>query len=145
MKATKTMIVIANSGTARFLINAGPGKGLTPTGGKTLQADPPTMYADRAGEVHSRVGPGMSAVEQTDPKMLAQADFAKEVSDFLETSFEKGNFERLIVAAGPHMLGVIRDALSEKVSKVVIAEVDKDLTHLPLEDLPEHLDHVLAV
>ncbi|WP_372994004.1 host attachment protein, partial [Sulfitobacter sp.] len=98
-----------------------------------------------AGEVHSRVGPGMSAVEQTDPKMLAQADFAKEVSDFLETSFEKGNFERLIVAAGPHMLGVIRDAFSEKVSKVVIAEVDKDLTHLPLEELPEHLDHVLAV
>lgn len=145
MKPIKTMIVIANSGTARFLINTGRGKGLLPIGGKTLYAEPPTMYADRAGMVHSRVGPGVSAVEQTNPKSFAEAEFANKVSEFLESAFEKGEFKRLVVAAGPHMLGQIRDALSDKVSKVVWAEVDKDLTHLPVEDLPEHLDHVLPV
>ncbi|MFT6168297.1 MAG: protein required for attachment to host cells [Celeribacter sp.] len=145
MKAIKTMIVLANSRVARFLINSGPGHGLVPARGETVYADPPTPYADRAGMVHSRVGPGQSAVEQTDPKALAEAEFAIKVSEILEVSFEQGDFSRLVIVAGPHMLGTIRDALCEKVSKVVLAEIDKDLTQVPIEDVSKHLDHVLAV
>jgi protein required for attachment to host cells len=145
MKAIKTMIVLANSRMARLLINSGPGSGLIPAGGETLHADPPRLYTDRAGAVHNRVGPRVSAVEQSDSKALAEAEFASKVSGFLETSFEKGEFKRLIVAAGPHMLGKIREALPEKVAKVVSAEVDKDLTRVPVKELPKHFDHVLAV
>lgn len=145
MKAIKTMVVLANSRVARFLINSGSGSGLIPTSGETLRADPPTPYTDRAGPVHSRVGPGVSGVEQSDPKALAEAEFAIKISDFLEASFEQGEFKRLVIAAGPHMLGSIREVLPEKVAKVVSAQVDKDLTRVPVKELSKHFDHVLAI
>jgi hypothetical protein len=139
------MVVIANSRVARFLVNAGPGSGLVPSGGGTLRADPPRPYADRAGAVHNRIGPGVSAVEQSDPKAQAEAEFAIKLNDHLEESFGQGEFSRLLVVAGPHMLGQIREVLSGKLSSVVLAEVDKDLTRISVKDLPKHLGHVMAV
>jgi protein required for attachment to host cells len=77
--------------------------------------------------------------------VLAEAEFAGKVCDLLKASLERGDFSRLVIAAGPHMLGKIRETLSESLSKVVLAELDKDLTEVPFNELPKHFDHVLAV
>lgn len=145
MKAINTWIVLANAETARFVVNSGPGKGLKAAGRGELHADPPRPYADRAGAVHSRVGPGVSAVEQSDPKELAETEFAEALCDYLQTRFEAHDFDRLIIVAGPHMLGKLRKALPEDVAKAVTAEIDKDLTRIPIKDLPRHLQDVIAV
>lgn len=145
MKNAKTWIVLANARTAKFLIHTGPGKGLEPTGKEVLHAEPPRPYADRAGEVQSSVGPGVSAVEQSDPKALAEAEFVGTVCTYLQQSFASDAFERLVIVAGPHMLGQIRKALPEDLSKLVIAEMNKDLTQVTLKELPEHLNEVIAV
>lgn len=145
MKTSKTMIVLANSRVAKFFVNPGRGSGLVPATVETLQAAPPRLYADRAGVSHSRVGPGVSAVEQSDPKAQAEAEFAASICDFLETSLKQGDYKQIVIASGPHMLSSIRKALSEKVSKLVIAELDKDLTQVPVMELPKHFDDVLAI
>jgi protein required for attachment to host cells len=43
------------------------------------------------------------------------------------------------------MLGDLRSALSDHVRAAVYAELDKDLTKTPLNELPKHLGAVMAV
>jgi protein required for attachment to host cells len=145
MKTAKTWIVLANARTAKFFSYTGPGKKLEPAGKEVLHADPPKPYTDRAGAVHSSVGPGVSAVEQTDPKALAEAEFVSSLCAYLHKSFIDKAFERLVIAAGPHTLGEIRRALPEDLSKRVMAEINKDLTQVTLNELPDHLSGVIAV
>jgi len=145
MKGIKTWVILANAETARLFLNSGSGKGLIPAGCAELHAEPPREYADRAGAVHSRVGPGVSAVEQSDPKDLAESEFAEILCDYLQTRFEEDAFERLVIVAGPHMLGKLRHAMPQGLAKAVVAEVDKDLTRIPIKDLPHHLQDVIAV
>ena len=59
--------------------------------------------------------------------------------------FEEGGFDRLIIAADPTALGNLRGALDAELDKAIVAEVPKDLTNVPLPDLPRHFDGMLAV
>lgn len=145
MKPVKTWIILANAETGRFFVNSGRGKGLEAAGQEEMHADPPRFYSDRAGAVHSRVGPGVSAVEQSDPKDLAETEFADAVCDYLQRCFEDDAFEKLIVIAGPRMLGKLRKAMPDGLAKTVVAEMDKDLTRVPIKDLPHQLRDVIAV
>lgn len=139
----KTWIVLANAETARFFVNSGPGKGLQTVGQVDLHAEPPTPYTDRAGAVHSRVGPGVSAVEQTAPKELAETEFADTLCGYLQTCFEANQFDSLVIVAGPHMLGNLRKPLPKRLAKAVVAEIDKDLKRTPIKDLPGHLEDMI--
>ena len=47
--------------------------------------------------------------------------------------------------AEPAALGRIRAAMSTDLGKAVTAEVPKDLTKVPLADLPKHFADVLAL
>jgi len=51
----------------------------------------------------------------------------------------------LVVAAGPQMMGHLREAMSSSVSGIRVKEVVKDLTKLGAQELQEHLaaDHTL--
>jgi protein required for attachment to host cells len=71
--------------------------------------------------------------------------FAQRIADEIERARHAGTFERLVLAAGPRMLGLIRVALSDASRSAVAAEVAKDLVrladhallaHLPPEALP---------
>ena len=75
----------------------------------------------------------------------AEIDFAKTIAATLNDDCQRAAFDRLVVTAGPRMLGALRQALSGPVRDRVIAERAKDLTHIPILDLPAHLDDVIAV
>lgn len=81
----------------------------------------------------------------SDAHRLAKQAFAKEVAGFLERQAQKKKFDRLIILAPPQALGDLRVALSDPVRALVTAELAKDLTPLPNEDLAKHLSDVLAV
>lgn len=55
-----------------------------------------------------------------------------------------GHFARLVLVAGPQMLGDLREALSPPVRAALLGELDKTLTEVALADLPEHLADILA-
>jgi protein required for attachment to host cells len=149
MKKTVTWILIADGSQARVLENEGPGKGLHQVQG--LDFSIPAMQAkdimaDRPGRSFSSAGPGRSAMEpKTDPVEHREAEFCKSMAEMLEKSRQQGAFDRLVIAAAPIALGNIRKALTPQVKKSVMAELDKDLTNLPTNQLDKHFDGILAV
>ncbi len=56
-----------------------------------------------------------------------------------------GAFDRLVIAAAPIALGNFRKQLSDHSKKLVLAELDKDLTNLPTPQLNKHFDGIIAV
>jgi len=144
MKPTITWILLANAGIARVVANRGPGKGFEAMGGKTWHAEKAVEYADKPGVEHHGRGHGNVTLMSGDPKDAAETAFAVRLARELEASCREDRFQRLIISAAPALLGKLRAALPEVVRERVLAEVDKDLTHIPLEALRTHLKDVIA-
>jgi len=148
MKKTVTWVLIADGAQARVLENTGPGKGLKQVDGldfaqDALQAQ--EIVTDKPGRSHSSVGSGRSAMEpKTDPVAYRETEFVKSLADMLNREQQKGTFDRLVIAAAPIALGDIRKAISAGVKKVLIAELNKDLTNLPTAQLDQHFEGIIA-
>ena len=145
MKKTVTWVLVADGAQARVLQNTGPGKGLTQVQGlnfemEALQAR--DIVTDRPGR--GRGGPGGAMEARTDPVEQRESDFVKNLAEVLDKEQQKGAFDRLVIAASPIALGDIRKAMSPHVKKLVVAEINKDLTNLPTDKLTQHLDGILA-
>ena len=145
MKPIRTWIVVANARQARIIEHHGAGHGLHPVPGMALKADPPTEYSDRPGTGHSIAGPGVNAVGRPDPQEQADLAFAHRINETLCAARDTSKYDRLLIVAGPHMLGILRKELDPALTDLVLAEVDKDLTALPLEELETHLEPVMLV
>lgn len=85
-----------------------------------------------------------SAIERpTDPHEYEKHVFAKKLAIWLDA--KQQNFERLIIAASPNLLGNLRQNLSDGVAQKISGQLDKDLTNIPEPDLPKHLQSVLNI
>ncbi|WP_417310625.1 host attachment protein [Devosia sp.] len=150
MKATTTWILIADGAEAKVFAHRGPGKGLQIVENMHFSQEPlqaRDIMADRPGNATGSQGARNSGgVEySSDPVAVRERRFVEEVASELDTRLNKGEFERLIIAAAPTALGDIRPALSKGVKATVLAELDKDLTNVPTAQLGKHFDAVLAV
>lgn len=92
------------------------------------------VLADRLGQR----APGHPAAPN-DPHDDAKAEFALEIAHVLEKSLNEHRYDHLVLTAPPDMLGKIRNALSARVKRCLLAEQDKDLTQLPDDELAERL------
>ena len=81
----------------------------------------------------------------TDPQRYAKYAFARELAERLEEAAHGHRFDRLVLVAAPKTLGDLRELLPDPVKTKVVAEIDKDLTGVPLRDLPKHLEAVLKL
>ncbi len=92
-------------------------------------------------------GGARTAVEpHTDPQQLEEVRFAAEVADHLERARQEHRFDRLIVFAPPHFLGVLRKAWSPLLQQRIVREVDKNFAHETEAQLAERLTpHVAAL
>ena len=61
--------------------------------------------------------------------------FAREISDRLYKFAHQGRFQSLVLVAPPHVLGDLRKELHQEVSSRIIAEVAKDLTKHPVDQI----------
>ncbi len=145
MKAVISWVVLANARVARVYEHAGPGKGLTARQGKTWHAAPLRTHRDRAGVGHSIAGPGIRAVEQTHLRDLNDAQFAKDVIGHLSKAYLDKSFDRLILVAGPHMLGLLRTNLDTPLSAALLGEIPKDFSNQPLSSLEAQLGELIAI
>lgn len=87
---------------------------------------------------------GKSAMEQTDWHARAEADFAVHLAQHVAAWAASGRFETLVVIAAPPMLGHLRDAWTADVAARIIAEIDKDLTGLPVSRLETVISGIKA-
>jgi len=102
------------------------------------------IMSDRPGRSHDSVGSARSAMEYaSDPVREAERDFCQEVLWLIGSHHRRGDFDRLVVAAAPRMLGLLRDRRSRDIAAATVAEVPKDYTHLAPADLRSRLRELL--
>jgi protein required for attachment to host cells len=147
---TTTWVLIADGARARVLAQARPFEPLEPafeqeefTGSRAQSKE---IASDRPGRSFDSGGQGRHAMEPpTDPQRYAKFEFARDLAERLEEAAHAHRFDKLVLVAAPKTLGDLRDLLPDAVKAKVVAEIDKDLTKVPLHELPKHLDSVLKL
>jgi protein required for attachment to host cells len=70
---------------------------------------------------------------------------ARHVIRALEAEWARATCDRIVVVAGPKMLGALRDAMPDALAKHVAADLAKDLSDVAAHDLYQHLQAVSKV
>jgi len=104
--------------------------------------NPPTheQGTDRPGRVYSSAGGSRrSGIEGTDWHDIEEHKFAREVAAALEKLVRDSKIKALVIASPPRTLAELRHALHADVKKCIIAELPKDLTNHPVNEIEKHL------
>ncbi len=134
--AKGTWIVVAGGDTALFLENTGtPDKPRLSLHEREKSDGPDMELADRPGRMQDTGKQQLSALELTDHEQIARDRFAAVVAEKINKLVKKQGIARLVVVAPPKTLSVLRQEMSPATQKVVLAEIDKDLVHHPLEKI----------
>jgi len=148
-RPSRTWIVIADAARAKIMVQAKAGEALTALEGGEFQ-NPALLHhsrdfkSDRPSRSMESAAVARHAIEpRHDPRRLAARDFAKELSAFVERSAIEKSYDRLVIVAPPHMLSDLRHALGRHADGMLIAGINKDLTKIPLHELPRHLEPVV--
>lgn len=101
--------------------------------------------SDRPGRSYESVGGQRHAIErEEDPRQREAVRFAKRISRRLDEARRKGEYDELIVVAGPPFLGLMRKQMSRPTRERVVHEIRKDLVHSPVDSLRRHLPESAA-
>jgi protein required for attachment to host cells len=131
-------IVVADGSKALFLKNSGDATlPVLDVFREEAQENPATrdQGTSRPGRMRDSTGPHNSAMETTDWHQLAEDRFAKDLADILYRQAHRGEFKELIIVAAPAVLGEMRKELHKEVSDRVIAEIAKDYTNHPVDQI----------
>lgn len=146
MKRERTWIVIADGRQAKVLESHGPNSTLVPVDDMVFAKELPAdreIQRDRPGRSFESSGPTRHAMEnRTSPHRELKRELAGEVIDKLDSSLREGRFDRIALVAPPTVLGDLRDALSESLRAKLVAELAKDLTKVPPQELPHRLEAI---
>lgn len=81
-------------------------------------------------------GPGgLSAREEPSAVQHTVEMFSKRIGDYLEKARTDHRYDQLVLVAPPKFLGLMRKELGAEVGKLVVDELDKDLSWLNLREL----------
>lgn len=138
-----TWILVADRARARLFTPNADGDALdelkdfvNPDGRKPYKA----YNYDKPPRTIESVGSARHAIEpKTTPEEKVAARFAHELNDVLERGRVDHSYERLILAAPPRFLGVLQKALGKQVRSCVVAQVDKDLSTMPAQEIQQQL------
>lgn len=147
MTPIRTLVLLAGAEDARFLINEGVGKGLAEVLALSATQFPEgaRAFADAPTRGHAPGGAGFAVDPGTLPADRHRAAFADRVIEALAQEWTALGADRLVLAAPPKMLGLLRDRLSGAPKAALAADLDRDLVHLPPRDIGPHLDGILLV
>ena len=102
------------------------------------------LDSDAGGRSFDRFGPQRHALSPQEAPIDHVADlFAKELADKLHAGRTNGDCDRIILVAGPRLLGKLRLALDPPTAKLVVQDLDKDFGELSDHDLPMVLTDAL--
>ena len=89
---------------------------------------------DLAGRAPNRTG-GSNSMGEPDFHQLEEDRFAATVAELLKRRAMHGDYEALVVVAPPHTLGELRKHYHKEVSDRLKAELAKDLTKHPVDEI----------
>ena len=98
-----------------------------------------TLTSDRAGRSFDSQGQGRHAMGSTvEPAKQDTLRFAKEIADYVQAAHNKGYCDRLLLVAGPPLLGLLRANLTS-LSDMNISEIEKNLGQYDALEIRKHL------
>jgi protein required for attachment to host cells len=142
MKKPKLWYVITDGGRARFVERdeAGAFRTLSSFVSTELHKSTHELGLDRPARVRESASPSRHAVEpRRDLHEAAKEDFVRTVAAELAALLNQGQFDELVLVAPPGVLRELKDSLSKPTAKVVVKELQKDLTKVPDHELTGHL------
>jgi protein required for attachment to host cells len=148
MEPIRTYVLVADGARARLLLSEGRGKPLTEVAGSDMRQDlkpDHELSSDRPGRVQESANAARHAIERDDLHRREKERFAQSLADELDKRLTNREYDRVVIAAAPETLGVIRSALSDKVRAVILGEVAKDLTKIPNPQIRAHLGDELPI
>lgn len=125
--ANKTWIVVADGAKAFVYIYSGPGEGL-----RKIEV---LLSARERGEPENIHG------KEMDAQRFSRKKFSHAFMNMLKA--EQDDFDRLVLAAPPKTLSDMRASLDEKLRPKLLAEIDRDFTHLPEDELAQRMVQIL--
>ena len=142
MKKAKIWYVLADGGKARFVERDEKGAFRTVVSfvSTELHAKSSDLGRDRPARVMESVAHGRSAVEpRRDLKEAAEADFVKLVAEEIDAGYKRKQFDRLVLVAPTGALTELKKSLDKPLAKIVVSDLQKDLTNVPDHELTRHL------
>jgi protein required for attachment to host cells len=141
-----TWIVTANNGRARIYAQKDQNSALMEVEdmvnpsqrGRVSDIDTDQMGQLAASKSIKSVGAATqpSGYEPNQTPLEHQAElFGRSVADYLLQAHTQNKFQKLIVAAGPEFLGLLRKLLDKQVTGAISQELNKDYTHVSPHDL----------
>ncbi len=97
------------------------------------------LGSDRPGRVHQPFGTARSAVEEKDRHAAAEEAFLGGLARRLDAAVSHHAVNDLVLVAPPRALGWLRQHLCADTLRAVRAELPRDLTHLTVGEIEEHL------
>ena len=146
MKVRKTWILIADGARARIVESSGHGKGLEPALNYEFAVNHSPArdkVTDKPGRDHGGGASHHAMESKVNWHNFEKHLFSAAMADVLEKANSKNVFDALVIVAPPKTLGELRSNLKPNVKSKITAELGKDLTHLNLKDLGEHLAEVI--
>ena len=138
----ESWVVVCDGAKALILQNAGDAQLMNLQVRETLtQPNQPTreIGTDKPGRSYAPDGLSGSAMEETDWQDQAEEEFLKEVAGKLDELVHEKEASRIILVAPPRALGMLRPNLSVDAQAAISAEVVKDYTNLPVDQIERHL------
>lgn len=86
------------------------------------------IETDTQGRFYEGRGPKHKADSGVDFKHKTALDFSHEIAARLEEGKSRNRYGRLVLIAPALFLGVLRETLPEQIHRLVVADLDKDLT-----------------
>ena len=103
------------------------------------------MTSDRQGYSFSSHGYGRNALSKSeDPKEHEIKQFVKEISEYLKISEANNEFDKLVIIAGPKLLGVLKKQLNNNLRKLITYELKKNIAKLSANEIRKHLPEYLT-
>ena len=97
------------------------------------------LTSDRPGRSFDSMGHGRHAMgAKVEPGKQETIRFAKQVADYVQAAHNKGRFDRMLLVAGPPILGALRENL-KGLSGVKISEFEKNLGQYDAAEIRKHL------
>jgi protein required for attachment to host cells len=131
-----TWVVVADHHRARVLSTEGPGLGLYPVEDMSFSTFVP--------KDHRLVTPRMPRKSDSAGPAHDDDRFMERISSAIAIAAIQRRYHRLVLIAPLRTLGELRRALPECVSRLVIGELDSDLTRAPAETIRERLAPFMA-
>ncbi len=142
----QTWVLVADGGQARILTTprvAGDGKYVQLAAYDNSEALKQPVTSDRPGRAHeSSEGTPHAVVEYSELNKQPKLEFADQLANIVNQGAANDDYARLLLVAPPSIMGRLRGALSDQAKSRLVGSLDKDLTHVGLNDLPKHLEGV---